>query len=500
MAYYILRELGLSIANLLYCGGGHFYILAPSSAVKSLERIRQDITEKLLKHHHGDLYLVLDWIYLSYLDFQEKRFGDKWMEITTKLAERKKKKFVEILDKEHHEDIFGPAGESKDICEVCGSEECVHEYEDGKKRCSLCKSFENLAEDIARAKYIIEILEEKNKSPEKGWEEVISNFGVRYEFSQKIDEYIKKTDAKRITIYKLNDTDFLEDIAIVNDAVSPVSFGFKFLANKTPMDSEKIKSFDDFAENAEGIKKWAVLRMDVDNLGKIFSEGLGQNRTISRVSTLSSMFSLFFAGWIEKICENYEDVYAIYSGGDDVFIVGRWNTIPEIAKQIYDDFREFTCKNESITLSGGIFIAPDKKFPLYKAADLAGDALDRSKEKDKDAITFLDETVKWKDFEEIEKMKEYIVTAVEDKKVSRALIYKLYEAFVDCKLYKEKKISIFRVWRLIYNLNRLAKRHGNAASELKMIENSFIADHFLKSYVNVPIRWAEFLTRKEGKI
>jgi len=37
------------------------------------------------------------------------------------------------------------------------------------------------------------------------------------------------------------------------------------------------------------------------------------------------MLSLFFMGWMEKICERdeYKDrVYAIYSGGDDLFIVG----------------------------------------------------------------------------------------------------------------------------------------------------------------------------------
>jgi CRISPR-associated protein Csm1 len=443
-------------------------------------------------------YLVLDWIILSSLDFQEKRFGKKWDEIVAKLAVRKKQKFAEILNSEHHKSIFGPMGGSKNVCEICGSEKDVQEYEDEKKKCDMCASFEDLADNIAKAKYIVEIIEERENEPKKGWEEVISDFVVGYKFPLKIDERIKIIDAKDITIYNLNDTNFLADFDIINGAASPISFGFKFLANTTPRDNGKIKSFDDFAEKAEGIKKWSVLRMDVDNLGKIFSKGLGKNRSISRISTLSSMFSLFFAGRMEKICENYENTYVIYSGGDDAFIVGQWDIIPTVAKNIYTCFKEFTCQNENITISGGIFIAPDTKYPLYKAAYLAGEALDKSKNGGRDKITFFDKDVTWEDFDEIEKMKGYIVSAIIDKHVSRALIFRLAEAFDDYKSIEGEKKSVFRIWRLIYNLNRLARRHKEAEQELKKIEKSFIADNLLKSYVIVPIRWAEFLTRKEG--
>jgi CRISPR-associated protein Cas10/Csm1 subtype III-A len=45
---YILRKLKILKANLLYCGGGHFYILAASSAVSNLEDIRKKSIEILL--------------------------------------------------------------------------------------------------------------------------------------------------------------------------------------------------------------------------------------------------------------------------------------------------------------------------------------------------------------------------------------------------------------------------------------------------------------------
>ncbi len=103
---YILHNLKISKANLLYCGGGHFFILAASSAASNLEDIRKKSIEILLKHHQGDFYLALDWIAISSFDFQKTEFGSKWDDIVAKLAVRKKHKFSEILNNKHHESIF----------------------------------------------------------------------------------------------------------------------------------------------------------------------------------------------------------------------------------------------------------------------------------------------------------------------------------------------------------------------------------------------------------
>ncbi len=59
-------------------------------------------------------------------------------------------------------------------------------------------------------------------------------------------------------------------------------------------------SFENLAKSAEGIERIAVLRADVDNLGKIFlsgfrrKDGNDQYVTLSRTATLSRQLSLFF--------------------------------------------------------------------------------------------------------------------------------------------------------------------------------------------------------------
>lgn len=47
LAKYIVRNLELSKANILFCGGGHFYILAPGNSAKKITALRKVISDKI---------------------------------------------------------------------------------------------------------------------------------------------------------------------------------------------------------------------------------------------------------------------------------------------------------------------------------------------------------------------------------------------------------------------------------------------------------------------
>ena len=518
IAKYILGELGLPITNLLFCGGGHFYLLAPRNVERDLKRLREEIAKILLEIHRGELYLVLDWLPLSAADFQKDKFGEAWRGISKNIARSKKRKFAEIS--KPHEKIFGPIDKGGTIktCKICGSE--VKEKEEEEREiCNFCKSLEGLAKEIGKANYWIEIWKKDVKiiDKEKGsWKEALSKFGVEYEFVESMESDLKTRDAGRISVYKLNDTNFSDIVPGLKNAKSPISFGFKFMAKNTPwVQKEKIKEFSDLANASEGIKNWAVLRADVDNLGKIFSEGLGENRTISRVSNLSTMFSLFFTGWVEKICEEDEyngKVYAIYSGGDDLFVVGAWDKMPELGKKIYDDFRTFTCMNPSITLSAGITIAPSEKYPLYQVADLAGKALDKSKDlkeenstpEEKDGITFLDKPMKWDKFAgEVTGLRDDLKKLLAAG-VSRGFLQKLNAIYAEYNKQRSKhgktsaryddRYGRWR-WLLAYVIKQTKVSRENEQL-LKEVERLILKRDNIE-YTPIAVRWVEFLTRKE---
>lgn len=150
----------------------------------------------------------------------------------------------------------------------------------------------------------------------------------------------------------------------------------------------------------KGAALLGILKADVDNLGLIFSRGLKNRVTLSRYLTLSRMIDLFFSGWVYRILKeskSYRHIYTVYSGGDDLVLVGPWEAILEFSAQLNRDFRAFTCDNPDISLSAGIAIV-HPRHPISDAVAQADLNLQRSKLGGKDRLTVFDTTVDWRDF------------------------------------------------------------------------------------------------------
>ena len=234
-------------------------------------------------------------------------------------------------------------------------------------------------------------------------------------------------EATRAAVYRLNSTDFLSNETLGNfrwDAL-PVSYDFRLLPQVIPRRprSDTVADFDQLADASDGVKWLGVLRMDVDNLGGVFRDGLGESATISRMSTLSESLRLFFEGYLPQRCRDYnasrtpEILELIYAGGDDLFLVGGWSALPQIAHQIRAEFRAFV-GGDHVTLSGGIAIE-HKKYPLYQLAGDAGDALDNDAKglrTEKDALSFLQKPMTWEDFNRVDEWHKQLLTAVSGKK------------------------------------------------------------------------------------
>jgi CRISPR-associated protein Csm1 len=158
--------------------------------------------------------------------------------------------------------------------------------------------------------------------------------------------------------------------------------------------------------------------LDVDNLGRIFSTGLAEgDRTLSRKASLSRQFSLFFKYHINGVLDiNRKDGYEtflrvdssnrrgtasragrslslVYSGGDDVFVIGHWLDCLEAAFDVNEAFHRFT-GNPGITVSGG-FALGDVHQPVYRFAEESGEDLDAAKAGGRNAIRFLGGTFRW---------------------------------------------------------------------------------------------------------
>jgi CRISPR-associated protein Csm1 len=345
--------------------------------------------------------------------------------------------------------------------------------------------------------------------------------------------------ATAAVVYTLDSTDCLTGDVLTRFRWDdlPVSYDFRWLADATPVkgygaDGQPlIAEFSDLARASDGVEWLGVLRMDVDNLGTVFKQGLGNDATISRMSTLSEFLRLFFEAWVPRLCRAYNEqvgqprLYLLYAGGDDLFVVGAWSALPELAREIRAEFSEFV-GGHHITLSGGIAIE-HQKFPLYQLAEDARHALDEQAKgfkrpgggHPKDALGFLQTPMGWERFDEVTVWKEKLLTMLKPDGAVPALprsflsrlteIHTLYAENSARKnmLHRCGAITLNQMqemirydrwhWRLVYQLGRFGERYREHQDTINQLGQEIMREGGLIADLRVLVRWTALLTREE---
>lgn len=537
-ARYIAKELGLPIANILFYGGGHFYILSYKVSGEKLDDFEKEINKILFDKFGIDLYVAIGKVDLRPIDFlidcmyesENEKVGIpyKWRKCAEETSKKKMKKFYHMWEK-----LFTPQGygDENKKCQICGKEANKLIRYNTIDICEECASFID----------ITNFLKKFGKEEKIDYNHEIECISVNDSVNEdNIEEKHKECKFKNLSVfreffgllYKLDDNELSE--YYLPDENGKLKIPYKIWSIAFPLDGERIKDFDELAEQAKnrtGTNKIAVLKMDVDNLGKIITRGLGKYATISRLSTLSSMLTLFFTGYIpyliktgeaETVFEEngerakYKDnIYLVYSGGDDTLIVGAWDAVWDLAKRIRKDFEEFVCHNPDITLSAGIVIV-NPKFEFKKVVELADDELDRAKDnveiikigekpEEKNSVCIFNSPLNWKKVGCCkEKVDEFDETSLENhflnaiKSLGRRRILHISQ-IVATKLNevieKDDKdilnINLPYYWRIKYYLYRNFKDGEDIKKEVK----------FLEKYVDRNIRRAikYYLTRENEK-
>lgn len=264
----------------------------------------------------------------------------------------------------------------------------------------------------------------------------------------------------------------------------------------------------------EGIAALGVLKADVDNLGMIFRHGLHEDiQTLTRISILSRQFNNFFAIYLPHLLRNeYPNIYTVFAGGDDLFLIGPWCDILKLAPVVKRKFAEFVCKNDDITISMGISIHKPNE-PVREIAMAAEEALDRSKSNPgKDSVTIFGETVKFARLAELEKLGEEIQTWLSNGMLNTAMLYRFNTAIgevkrADMAVKKATRMTLSELasalsWkaRLKYSLIRsrseIALKPGDEALRKADLEQmiGWIEEH--KDAMRIPL-WRAIYSRRK---
>jgi CRISPR-associated protein Csm1 len=434
---FFLRELGYPMVNLLYAGGGKFqFVIGYEEDVEQkLDELQRRVDEVLVKEFGGHLGVVWGWRRLEGGKFGEIR--EEIYKLYEEIGRKKFQKFSTVLENfDHLANSLEP--NNYEMCSSCR----VALKPEGKTLCKWCEIFQELGEKIPRAEYVVFSSERRDLYLEGIYLEGIGGVSV-YSTGQQIPYPLPED-----TLLLLNRTDF-EDKAD----------GFFFLANTVPTKEKEgkilVKDFEEMLKEEESYKLLAFVKMDVDNLGLIFSQGLKEDYSISRVATLSRSLDLFFSGYINTLLQKEEfknKVYVVYSGGDDMFFCAPWEIALKVAKEIKKNFEEYTCYNTHFKLSAGVFFQKPT-YPIRFGAERAEGEKDNAKARG-NSISLWGQSLFWEQFE---KALEYLYSFMEkfDVQNHRTLLYRIYTLLRSYK--KDGNVSLRFYPMFYYQLYRNIK-------------------------------------------
>lgn len=470
-AKYVTEKFQVTRANILLQTGGKFYLLLPAS--ENLESIlvelRKELDIFLYENFHGAISLNLAWLKTS--DEGLRNYSETIVQLNELLKESRFHGLATVLqdaDGWNTENfILYQELANRHVCKGCGVELISKE----KELCLQCSQQVELGRALANAKYIIY---ERTKSEK--------NFRIFKDY------YIRLSDRAEFM-----DGDLVE---VLNDGKIPdVHSGSpilrRYLTNHVPKtNSREISTFSDIAKSAKGMNKLGVLKADVDILGYLFSDGFRRSErhygTISRVNTMSRMLEMFFSGYINEILEKdaaFKNVYSVFSGGDDLFLIGPWNVMSELAIKIRESFRLYTGCHPGITMSASVTLFHEKEHIAFMA-EHSEKKLSYAKDGDsdtlgllypgkggRDCICFMDDLFTWEDLAEQMQHAKLMSGLLEEKKIRTGILNRIS---IYCQMYRkflcEKDVfGLMFDPLLAYDRNRNYKGIGKSDEEKKFI-------------------------------
>lgn len=523
-------EIKASFAHVVYSSGGKFYMILPNTAqVKSaLTALRKEFEEDIWQKHYGQLVLNMDYIPFAYQindkqiafgDAHNKTIGDLWQGLANKLSEDKNRKFHDMLT-EQYDNLFEPqkCTEKVKVCAVTGIEADRDSLVLLNPQTLVLQSVyeqHQLGKVLKDADYILaykgigssSYLDKKS----------VGNIEIaglhNYLFDQKElifddSEFRKISSADVCGVKRINNTDFLATSSLKGKSCS---YGFQFYGGNKQAHTHEgdNKTFEDLAGNSY----LGILRMDVDNLGAIFINGLpNEDKSFSAYSTLSFMLDYFFSGYLNTI-RNSEDfknhVNILYSGGDDIFAIGQWDKLIEFAARVREDFRAFVGRSD-ITISGGIIMVKDK-YPIAKAAELAGEAEDAAKKfkfageasPRKNALNLFGENISWdKEYSYVAEWKNnFVKHCKEPYNMPRSILHRIMTLSNVVRSNKSledgHKPDYSYIWHTSYYLTRFKERQkkNKEVYELCNKLEKELLDSRQYELISIAARWAELSLR-----
>lgn len=387
----MLEALNLSRANLLYTGGGHFYLLAANTSAtqETICKVQHECNKWLCEHFGSALYMATAFTTCSANDLKcSEQQRSIFAAVSAALNQDKLSRYDgELLTQLFTQQEISEEGRECSVCHRTSMKLTASPIGDGLI-CPTCLGLYKLGQQMLEGEtnFII------SSKPVENSMEIFSLEGTVYLGTASKDALDKEKNIKRI---------YGKNSALTGKLMGTRLWVADYISRDI---TNKTLEFSALAEAScseeQGIKRLGVLRADVDNLGAAFIGGFVDYKneiadvkyaTLSRYADLSRNLGLFFKLAVTKLCagempqingktmkpfniygtkkNKMRKVHVVYSGGDDMFLVGAWDDLLELAVDIRNAFKLYT--GGKLTFSAGLGMYKPA-YPISQMAELTG--------------------------------------------------------------------------------------------------------------------------------
>lgn len=462
----ICREAGLPFTSVVMNAAGKFTILAPNTpaAVAAINMAEKKINDWLVKIAYGETLFGVATLEASPADLSQEKFRNLWDQLQIQVE---RKKYTRIDLNQHGGIVQGYLNEfdntlKRSMCPLCGKRPSAAEAEGSPllrelgSSCKICRDHVFLGANLVRKDRLAIFLGQLSgeRSEERLFEPIFGRYHIMFCSDNPPDrmhsgQLIKCWDlsagpstsrGERATTKLINgyvpvyseqdrsDERILEGeksderkLELIEQIEVGDAKTFEHIACKA-------LNFDETQRKFSGVAALGILKADVDELGLLMSCGLPKRSfTISRLATLSRQLDFFFTMYVPdllKTSDEFNNIYTVFTGGDDLFVIGPWNRILELVEKLKSDFDRYVCHNQHVHFSAGIgFRKPN--VPIEQMSTDAEVSEKASKSAGRNRLTVFGQTVTYDEFDSLMEIRESLQEWILNKWLNNAMLYRL---------------------------------------------------------------------------
>jgi len=456
IAFYIVDELGLSYQSIISTNAGKFEILGVNNEASTtrLQEIQKKLNHFFIKKYFAETGLGVSFVECSLADFiVEGQYKESLRKLVDIAVENSKFKKFSILENESVLAVDEGLN-NQNLCPLCNKKKGTERKQNDKSylACDDCEQFVQIGQRLTKSDFL-------TISKGSGKMQIFEDYYINFANEP------KRFD-NAIAIFDISNEEKFKGYA-----------KWELSSYVATNDEKEVLTFSELAENScdsldSGVKALMALKGDVDFMGNYIKDPKNQvTNSFARYNFFARMVDYFFSVKATELMKG-KNIYTVFAGGDDVFVLGAWDEVIEFAKNLREEFMKFATRSDLTFSVGMVMTKPNK--PINFVAEISEEALEKAKDykssqkpknKEKNAITLFDETFSFTDYNNMRDEFKTISPIIEKypEQFNTVFFYRILE-FCDMKTRMEHQFNpTDALWKS--KLNYTFKR--NIAEKIK---------------------------------